>query len=71
MEQGQIIKLENDKEYIVAKSIVKGGINYYYLMTSTKPIEVMFVKELIENNESSLEELDIDELNEVMELFGE
>ena len=45
LEEGEIITLDsNGKDYIVVKSIIYNNINYYYLMTTKKPIEVAIVK---------------------------
>ena len=41
---GDLIKLENGKEYVCAMEIKDNNFNYLYLITKTKPIEVKFEK---------------------------
>lgn len=51
LEEGEIITLDtNGKEYIVLKQIINNDINYYYLMTTKKPVEVAIVKLLLTQN---------------------
>lgn len=66
LNDGQIITLDDEKDYVVLKQKMYKNNNYIYLMTTTKPIEVMFVKK--ENNELNLV-IDEDELKIVMNLF--
>lgn len=64
---GQIVKLDNDKEYMVLNKMNLHNINYAYLVTITKPTEMLVVT--ISNNEEGiiLEEIkDNDELDYVL-----
>lgn len=63
---GEIIELDDNKEYIVLKQEKYNNINYVYLITSSKPIEVMFVKQIDDELELVVDEK---ELKEVMNLF--
>ena len=42
--QGEVLTLENNKEYVKIGSIVLDGINYVYLMNSTDYSDFMFCK---------------------------
>ena len=55
LQEGDIIKLNyNNKDYIVMKNIVYNNENYYYLMTTTKPVEVAIVKIVTDVNGNQL-----------------
>lgn len=70
LEDGQVITLEDNKDYIVIKRITCDDLDYVYLMTAEKPIEVVIVKEEIINNEIFLNPItDQNELNLVISLF--
>ena len=45
IEEGQIIELEDNKEYMVLKVLEYNNETYVYLVTSSKPIEVLFRKD--------------------------
>lgn len=48
LKQGDIITLENNKEYIVfATAIAPDGKNYVYLMTTVQPVEICFAEQMI------------------------
>lgn len=66
LSDGQIITLDDEKDYVVLKQKMYKNNNYIYLMTTTKPIEIMFAKQ--ENNELNLV-IDENELKIVMNLF--
>ncbi len=69
IEEGQIIELEDNKEYMVLKKIEYNNETYVYLVTSSKPIEVLFRKEQINDNELILEPIDDSELANIIPLF--
>ena len=69
IEEGHIITLEDNKDYMVLKKITYNNINYVYLMTATKPVEVSFMKEELINNELSLIPIDDSELVNIIPLF--
>ena len=67
MNAGEIISLENGKEYIIFSNIEEKGVNYLYLMSNFKPIEIMFA---IEKYDSKIEIIGDPELKEkVLNLF--
>ncbi len=55
LEVGEIITLDNNKEYICFSRINDKGIDYVYLMSNFKPIEIKFAIERIINQEVELE----------------
>ena len=61
MNAGEIISLENGKEYIIFSKIEEKGVNYLYLMSNFKPIEIMFA---IEKYDSKIEIIGDPELKE-------
>lgn len=72
LEDGQIITLEDNKDYIVIKRTTCDDLNYVYLMTAEKPVEIVIVKEETINNEIILTPItDQNELNLVISLFEE
>ena len=67
---GQIVKLDDNKEYIVLNKMNLHNINYIYLITTTKPTEMLVVTETNQNGEVILEEIkDNDELDYVLSQF--
>lgn len=55
--EGQIVKLNNNKEYIVIKKINVHSFNYVYLISSDKPIEFLVATEKVDNGKTILEEI--------------
>ena len=51
IEKGEIIKLSNDKEYICCATTNDNGIDYVYLMSNFKPLEIKFAKQRIVEGE--------------------
>lgn len=71
IEVGQIIKLDDNKVYIVADKINVHNINYLYLVTNSKPIEILIATEKTENGKLVLKEIkDNDELEYVLSQFA-
>ena len=67
---GEILKLENDKEYICIAVDKYKDANYLFLMSNFKPLEVMFAKEIINDGNINLEIVnDQQEKIELMERF--
>lgn len=64
---GQIITLDDKKDYVVLKQVVYNNTNYIYLITASKPVEVMFVKQ--DADELTLV-VDDNELKEVINLLN-
>lgn len=52
---GEIITLDDGKEYIVINSIEKDGATFVYLLSNFKPVEIRFAKEIHEGEDISLE----------------
>ncbi len=71
VEVGQIIKLNDNKEYIVVNKMSLHNINYVYLMTSSKPLEIMIATEKLVNGDIVLDEIkNNDELDYVLSKFA-
>lgn len=51
LEVGEVIELDGDKEYIVLQAQNIDGIDYLYLVSNFKPLDVKFAKQEIINNE--------------------
>lgn len=67
MNIGQIVKLSDEKEYMVLNKINLHNVNYLYLITIEQPVEILIATEKEENGEFSLEEIkDNDELDYVL-----
>ena len=71
IEEGEIVELDNGKQYVVYSVIPENEKNYVYLMSNFKPVEMMFAKEIAgEGSDISLEIIkDQDEKQKVLELF--
>lgn len=57
LEKGQIIRLNDNKEYIVVNKLELHNISYVYLITTTKPLEILIATEKVVNGKISLEEV--------------
>jgi len=67
---GQVVELEDNKEYMVLEKIKLHNISYVYLITVAKPVEILIATESKVNDEYILEEIkDNDELDYVMSQF--
>lgn len=70
LEIGQIIKLNDNKEYIVLNRLELHNISYVYLITNSKPLEIVIATEKIVNGEIVLNEIkDNEELDYVLSQF--
>ncbi len=64
---GQVIKLDDNKEYMVLNKINLHNINYVYLVTITKPTEILVATIANHDGDISLEEIkDNDELDYIL-----
>ena len=64
---GQVIKLDDNKEYMVLNKINLHNINYVYLVTITKPTEILVATITNHDGDISLEETkDNDELDYIL-----
>jgi len=71
MNVGQIIKLSDEKEYMILDKINLHNINYLYLITINKPTEMLIVTESNNNGEIVLDEIkDNDELDYILSQFA-
>lgn len=67
LKKGQIIKLDNNKEYMVVKRVSIHNIKYVYLMTTAKPLEIVIATEKEKDGNVVLSEIkDNDELDYVL-----
>ncbi len=57
LKEGQIIKLNNNTEYIVVKIINAHSFNYVYLITKEKPIEFLIGTEKMVNGSLEINEI--------------
>lgn len=55
VETGEIIELENGKEYICFSALQDAGEDYIFLMSNFKPLEVRFARQYEEGGEIMLE----------------
>jgi len=72
LEYGETAVLENGKEYVCFASLEENGVDYVYLVSNFKPLEVRFAKQIINNGELLLEIVEEQELKQhLFELFKE
>ena len=70
MNVGQVVKLSDNKDYMVLNKMNLHNISYVYLVTMNKPVEMLVVTETIQDGKISLEEIkDNDELDYVLSQF--
>lgn len=69
IEEGQIIALDDNKEYLVLKKVDSNNTTYVYLVTTQQPIEVQFMKESVSDDSVTLLPLDNSELADIIPLF--
>lgn len=71
MNIGQIVKLSDEKEYMVLNKLNLHNVNYLYLLTIEQPVEILIATEKEENGNFLLEEIkDNDELDYVLSQFA-
>ena len=69
---GELIKLDDNKEYICFFELEELGINYLYLVTQTKPVEVKFAKYKLDDTIDSITIIgDPEEKMSVLKMFQE
>ena len=70
LEEGLIITLDNHKQYIIVKIVEWKNQEYYYLLSTQKPIENLIVKGTVHNNVMNFQSVsDSSEFETVMNLF--
>lgn len=69
---GETAVLENGKEYVCFASLEEDGVDYVYLVSNFKPLEVRFAKQVINDGNLSLEIVADQQLKEhLLMLFQE
>lgn len=69
-EEGDIIKLQDDKEYVILGTVPVNKETYLYLITTNEPLEMELVKlTKINDKESVTNVTDIEEKKYVTSLF--
>lgn len=72
VEAGEIITLSNNKEYICFSTLMDCGVDYLYLMSNFKPLEVRFAIQKVVNNEIEIEIINnYEQKQKVLKLFQE
>ncbi|MEE0682929.1 MAG: hypothetical protein UC703_00805 [Bacilli bacterium] len=70
LEEGLIITLDNHKQYIIVKMVEWKNQEYYYLLSTQKPIENLIVKGTVHNNVMNFQTIsDSEEFATVMNMF--
>lgn len=68
--EGEIIQLDNNKEYICFSTISDQNDYYVYLISNFKPLEVKFAKEISNGDSVSLEIInDQNQKKKLLKLF--
>lgn len=57
IKKGEAITLDDNIEYYVIDNVMQGADNYLYLAKSSDPKEIMIAKEIVTDNEISIEEV--------------
>ncbi len=71
LEVGEIVKLDDDKEYIVVNIMNLHNVRYVFLVTNSKPLEIVIASEKLKGEEIVLEEVkDNEELDYVLSKFS-
>lgn len=69
--KGELITLDNNKEYVVVDIVEQGDKRYLYLVNQAI-MEVVVVEEIVENDEIIIETLDsIDKVTEIVKIVVE
>jgi len=69
LEEGEIIELDDHKDYLVLKKISFNNNDYVSLVTMEKPTKMTIRKEMLKLDQIILEELSNDELNLILILM--
>ena len=71
LEIGEIVKLNEDKEFIVVNTINLHNVRYVFLISNFKPIEIIIATEKIKDENVVLEEVkDNNELDYILSQFA-
>ncbi len=55
LEFGETAVLEDGKEYVCFASLEENGVDYVYLVSNFKPLEVRFAKQIVNDGQLLLE----------------
>ena len=55
LEIGELVKLNNDKEYIVVNIMNLHNVRYVFLVSNFKPLEIVIASEKIKGNQEFIE----------------
>lgn len=67
---GETIELENGKEYVCFGELMDDGVDYVYLVSNKMPIEVIFAKQTMNEDDIKLSIVtDKDEKQKLLDLF--
>lgn len=70
LEIGEIVKLNEEKEYIVINAMDLHNVRYIFLISNSKPLDILVATEKIKDEEIVLEEVkDNDELDYILSQF--
>lgn len=70
LEVGEIVKLTEDKEYIVINAINLHNVRYVFLISNFKPLDIVIATEKIKAEDIVLEEIkDNNELDYILSQF--
>ncbi|MBR6690431.1 MAG: hypothetical protein IKL65_03780 [Bacilli bacterium] len=71
LEVGEIVKLDDSKEYIVVNSIYLHNVRYVFLISNFKPLNIVIATEKIKEEDIVLEEVkDNAELDYILSQFA-
>jgi len=71
LEVGEIVKLSNDKEYIVVNTMSLHNVRYVFLISNFKPLDIVIGTEKIIDEDIVVEEVkDNNELDYVLSQFA-
>ena len=71
LEAGEIVKLDNGKEYIIVNIMPLHNVRYVFLISNFKPLEIVVANEKIKGEDIVLEEVkDNNELDYVLSQFA-
>ena len=71
LENGEIVKLNDNKEYIVVNTLNLHNIRYVFLISNSKPLEIVIATEKIKDEDIVLEEIkDNSELDYILSQFA-
>lgn len=69
LEEGEIIQLDDNKDYLVLKSCNANDQDYVSLVTVEKPIKMEIRKQILKDNKITLEEVTKEELSLILPLM--